>query len=121
VSKDEAEQYGQFVLVSPEAIASLEKFHALVGQPMTLNSGFRGPKHQEATCESICHAIECGDPKPCSITSRHMWGDGFDLPMQFYNPKDQQLACDAGFTFSYLEVDHLHVDQNPHDKPCVKK
>ncbi|MFT3771468.1 MAG: GH25 family lysozyme [Minicystis sp.] len=111
--------WGHFVLVSPAAVAALEAFRVAVGGPVSVNSGYRGPKHQESVCESLC-----GDPLGCSGTcannSRHMWGDGFDLPMSFYSSKYTKLACAAGFKFTYLESGtHLHVDQNPAYATCV--
>ncbi len=86
---------------------------------MSVNSGFRGPKHQESVCKGLC-----GNPLGCAGTcannSRHMWGDAFDLPMTFYNTADTKLACASGFKYTYLESGtHLHVDQNPAYATCV--
>jgi hypothetical protein len=113
--------YGNFVLLNPTAVASLEKFREDLGVPVEINSGFRGPRHQEDTCRSIC-----GDPLGCAGTcannSRHMWGDAFDLPMEFYTTQDTNLACSVGFKFTYLEAGtHLHIDQNPAYSTCVQE
>ena len=113
--------YGNFVLLSPAAVASLETLREDIGGPVSINSGFRGPRHQEDVCRSLC-----GDPLGCSGTcannSRHMWGDAFDLPLEFYNTHDTGLACDAGFKFTYLESGtHLHIDQNPAYATCVQE
>jgi hypothetical protein len=113
--------YGNFVLVDPEAVASLERFRMAVGQAVTINSGYRSPKHQEDVCNSLC-----GNPQGCSGTcanhSRHMWGDAFDLPLAFYTRTDEDLACNAGFKFAYLESGtHLHIDRNPAYATCVEQ
>jgi hypothetical protein len=113
--------YGSFVLLSPAAVASLEQFRENLGVPVSINSGFRGPRHQEDTCRSIC-----GDPLGCAGTcannSRHMWGDAFDLPMAFYTTHDTDVACAVGFKFTYLEAGtHLHIDQNPAYSQCVQE
>ena len=121
VSTEISGGYGHHVLVNPDAVESLQKFRDAVGVPVSVNSGFRSPKHQEATCISIC-----GNPLGCAGTcannSRHMWGDAFDLPMTFSSTKDTNLACAAGFKFTYLESHtHLHVDQNPAYAQCVQQ
>jgi hypothetical protein len=119
VGTEVSEGYGHFVLVSPPAVASLEAFRESLDVPVTINSGFRSPKHQEAVCEGIC-----GDPLGCAGTcannSRHLWGDAFDLPLSFYTTADENLACTVGFKFAYLEAGtHLHIDQNPAYATCV--
>ena len=119
VGTELSQGYGHFVLVAPAAVASLEAFREALDTPVSVISGFRSPKHQEDVCNSLC-----GDPLGCSGTcannSRHMFGDAFDLPLQFYTPADEQVACDAAFTFAYLEAaTHLHVDQNPAYATCV--
>jgi hypothetical protein len=106
-------------LMEPAAVASLDKFRDAVNVPVAVISGFRSPKHQEDVCRSLC-----GDPLGCSGTcannSRHMFGDAFDLPLDFYTTQDEQRACDAGFKFAYKESGtHLHIDQNPRNKTCV--
>jgi GH25 family lysozyme M1 (1,4-beta-N-acetylmuramidase) len=105
--------WGNFVLLNPKTVASLEAFRVSAGVSVSVNSGFRGPKHQESVCIGIC-----GDPLGCSGTcsnsSRHMWGDAVDLPLDFYTSTYSNLACDGGFNYTYLEAGtHLHVDQNP--------
>lgn len=113
--------YGNFVLLSPAAVASLEAFRQDAGVPVYVNSGYRSPKHQEDVCESIC-GDPYGCPGLCSNNSRHMWGDAFDLPLEFYGTYYTQLACDDGFKFAYLESGtHLHVDQNPAYAQCVQQ
>ena len=123
VVQTETAKYGQFVLVNADAIAALQKFHDLAGGQMKLNSGFRSPKHQEDTCQSVCpdhNPLGCTDT--CSKYSRHMWGDAFDLPTAFYNTTDTNLACQDGFKFTYLESGtHLHIDQNPAYATCVQQ
>jgi hypothetical protein len=105
--------------MSPDAGASLQKFRAAVGVPVSVTSGFRGPKHQEDVCNSLC-GNPLGCPGTCANNSRHMFGDAFDLPLAFYTKADEQLACDAGFKFAYLESGtHLHIDQNPAYATCV--
>ncbi len=121
VGTEVSQGYGNFVLADPEAVASLERFRVSVGQAVTINSGFRSPRHQEDTCRSIC-----GNPNGCSGTcannSRHMWGDAFDLPLAFYTRADEDLACTAGFKFAYLESGtHLHIDRNPAYATCVEQ
>jgi lysozyme len=111
--------YGNFVLASPEAVTALQQFRTLAAQAVTINSGFRSPKHQEDVCNSLC-----GDPLgcagTCSNSSRHMWGDAFDLPMTFYTTHYENLACQAGFHYAYLESStHLHIDMNPAYTSCV--
>jgi hypothetical protein len=116
----EVEQgYGNIVLMSPSAVQSLEAFAETLGVPVSVNSGFRSPRHQEDVCNSLC-----GDPLGCSGTcannSRHMFGDAFDLPMSFYTTPDERVACSSGFKFAYLESGtHLHIDQNPIYASCV--
>jgi hypothetical protein len=119
VGTEVSQGYGNLVLMEPAAVASLEKFRDAVKVPVGVNSGFRSPKHQEEVCRSLC-----GDPLGCSGTcannSRHMFGDAFDLPLDFYTTTDEQRACDAGFKFAYKESGtHLHIDQNPRNKTCV--
>lgn len=121
VGTEVAQGWGNFVLVKPEAVAALEEFRVTAGKPVIVNSGFRGPKHQEAVCVSIC-GEPLGCPGLCSNNSRHMWGDAFDLPLSFYSDYYSDVACDAGFKFSYLEAGtHLHVDQNPAYAQCVQQ
>ncbi len=113
--------YGNFVLLNPDAVTALEKFRGAVGVAVSVNSGFRSPKHQEDVCNGLCgHPLGC--PGTCANASRHMWGDAFDLPLQFYTQHDTDLACTAGFKFTYLESGtHLHIDQNPAYAQCVQQ
>ena len=111
--------YGHIVLMKPAAVAALEKLRLSLDVPVEVISGFRSPKHQEDTCRALC-----GDPLGCDGTcannSRHLFGDAFDLPLDFYTRADEHLACAAGFKFAYLESGtHLHVDQNPAYPTCV--
>lgn len=113
--------WGNFVLMNPVAVASLEAFRVDAGKPVSINSGFRGPKHQEAVCKSLC-GNPYGCPGTCSNNSRHMWGDAFDLPLAFYSNTYTDIACDDGFKFTYLESGtHLHIDQNPAYAQCVQQ
>ena len=119
VGTEVSQGYGNFVLLNPDAVKSLQAFRDSVGEAVTINSGFRGPKHQEDVCDSLC-----GNPLGCSGTcannSRHMWGDAFDLPESFYSSKYTNMACADGFKYTYLESGtHLHVDQNPAYSTCV--
>jgi len=119
VGTEISQGWGHFVLISPAAVDSLEKFRVSVGGPVSVNSGYRGPKHQESVCNGLC-GNPLGCPGTCSNNSRHMWGDAFDLPTQFYNSTDTNLACQDGFKFTYLESGtHLHIDQNPAYATCV--
>jgi hypothetical protein len=119
----EASSYGHRVLLDPDAVADLEKFRQTVATPFSPTSGFRGPKHQEAVCKAKCGAIECRNSAgrvTCSRYSRHMFGNAFDLPYEFYSRHYAQVACDAGFHFAYNENhDHLHVDGNPDISSCL--
>lgn len=113
--------YGHFVLVDPTAVGALERFRQSVGGAMSITSGFRSPRHQEATCTSLC-GDPLGCPGTCANASRHMWGDAFDLPLEFYTKTDEDLACGAGFKFAYLESGtHLHIDRNPAYATCVEQ
>ena len=113
--------YGHFVLAEPQAVASLERFRSAVGVAVSVISGFRSPRHQEDTCNSLC-GNPLGCPGTCANNSRHMWGDAFDLPLAFYTSHDEDLACNAGFKFAYLESGtHLHIDRNPAYATCVKQ
>lgn len=113
--------WGNFVLLRPEAVAALEAFRVDTGGPVSVISGFRGPKHQESVCNDLC-GEPLGCPGTCSNSSRHMWGDAFDLPLDFYSNYYTNLACDDGFKFTYLESGtHLHVDQNPAYASCVQQ
>jgi lysozyme len=113
--------WGNFVLLAPAAVQSLEGFREAAGKPVSVTSGFRGPKHQESTCVGIC-GDPYGCPGYCSNNSRHMWGDAFDLPLDFYSSYYTNIACDQGFKFTYLESGtHLHVDQNPAYATCVQQ
>jgi hypothetical protein len=119
VGTEVSEGYGHIVLMEPAAVQSLEEFRETLDTPVSVISGFRSPKHQEDVCNSLC-----GDPLGCAGTcannSRHMFGDAFDLPLEFYTSSDEQLACKVGFKFAYLESGtHLHVDQNPAYATCV--
>lgn len=111
--------YGNFVLASPEAVVALQNFRTAAAKAVTINSGFRSPKHQEDVCESLCgNPLGCAGT--CSNSSRHMWGDAFDLPMTFYTTHYANLACQAGFHYAYLEANtHLHLDMNPAYTTCV--
>jgi hypothetical protein len=121
VGTEIAQGYGHFVLVTPSAVAALQKFREEVSTAVSVNSGFRSPKHQEAVCNSLC-GNPLGCPGTCANNSRHMFGDAFDLPLAFYTATDEQLACNAGFKFAYLESGtHLHIDQNPAYATCVKQ
>jgi lysozyme len=113
--------YGNFVLLRPEAVDALEGFRVASGGPVSVISGFRGPKHQEDVCEELC-GNPYGCPGTCANNSRHMWGDAFDLPLDFYSNDYTDLACEEGFKFTYLESGtHLHVDQNPAYAGCVQQ
>ncbi len=119
VGTEVSQGYGRFVLMQPAAVTSLEKFRDALNVAVTVNSGFRSPKHQEDVCNSLC-----GNPLGCSGTcannSRHMFGDAFDLPLEFYTTADENLACSSGFKFAYKESGtHLHIDQNPAYTTCV--
>ena len=117
----EVARYGHRVLVSPAAVEALEGFAQRVGASVSVNSGFRGPRHQEDTCAGLC-GNPLGCPGTCANASRHMWGDAFDLPLAFYTKADEDRACAAGFKFAYLESGtHLHVDQNPAYATCVEQ
>ena len=117
----EVARYGHRVLVSPAAVLALEGFAQRVGVSVSVNSGFRGPRHQEDTCAGLC-GNPLGCPGTCANASRHMWGDAFDLPLAFYTKADEDRACAAGFKFAYLESGtHLHVDQNPAYATCVEQ
>ncbi len=121
VGTEVSQGYGDWVLMEPAAVASLEKFRETLNTPVTVNSGFRSPKHQEDVCNSLC-GMPLGCPGTCANNSRHMFGDAFDLPLQFYTAADEQVACDSGFKFAYLESGtHLHIDQNPAYATCVKE
>ncbi len=121
VGTEIAQGYGHHVLLAPSAVASLEKFRDSVGVSVGVNSGFRSPLHQEAVCKSLC-GDPLGCPGTCANSSRHMWGDAFDLPLAFYTAHDEDVACTSGFKFAYLESGtHLHIDQNPAYATCVKQ
>ncbi len=121
VGTEVAQGYGHFVLMAPAAVASLQKFRTAVGVPVSVTSGFRSPKHQESVCKSLC-GMPLGCPGTCANNSRHMFGDAFDLPLDFYTAADENQACNDGFKFAYLESGtHLHVDQNPAYATCVKE
>jgi len=119
VGTEVAQGYGNLVVMEPAAVESLEKLRESLNVPVSVNSGFRGPKHQEAVCNSLC-GNPLGCPGTCANNSRHMFGDAFDLPLEFYTMSDEQLACTVGFKFAYLESGtHLHIDQNPAYATCV--
>lgn len=121
VDTEISQGYGHRVLVDPDAVQALEDFRRKVDVPFSPNSGFRSPRHQEAICASVCKpsAKSCS---LCSAFSRHMHGDAFDLPVEFYSYKYAKVACDAGFLFAYDEAhSHLHVDMNPIYKTCAIK
>ncbi len=121
VGTEVAQGYGHHVLLSPSAVLSLEKFREAVGVSVSINSGFRSPLHQEAVCKGLC-GNPLGCPGTCANSSRHMWGDAFDLPLEFYTARDEDLACSSGFKFAYLESGtHLHIDENPAYATCVKQ
>jgi peptidase M15-like protein len=111
--------YGHIVLAEPKAVESLEKFRETLNTPVSVISGFRSPKHQEDVCNSLC-GNPLGCPGTCANNSRHMFGDAFDLPLEFYTTPDEEVACNVGFKFAFLESGtHLHVDQNPAYSSCV--
>jgi hypothetical protein len=111
--------YGHLVLVSPDAVAALEKLRDALGGPLVIVDGFRSPKHQEEVCNTMC-----GNPLGCTGTcgnnSRHIFGDGFDLPLALHDTTDEQRVCSAGFkSMSVEDSARLHVDQNPATSSCV--
>ena len=119
VGTEVSQGYGHFVVMTPSGVGALEKFRDTLNTSVSVISGFRSPKHQEDVCKSLC-----GNPLGCSGTcannSRHMFGDAFDLPLQFYTTADEHVACNSGFKFAYKESGtHLHVDQNPAYSTCV--
>lgn len=121
VGTEVAQGYGHHVLLAPSAVESLEKFREAVATSVAVNSGFRSPLHQEAVCNDLC-GNPLGCPGTCANSSRHMWGDAFDLPLEFYTARDEDLACASGFKFAYLESGtHLHIDENPAYATCVKQ
>jgi len=113
VGTEVSQGWGNFVLLNPNTVASLEAFRVSAGFAVSVNSGFRGPKHQESVCIGICgNPLGCSGT--CSNSSRHMWGDAIDLPLEFYSSKYTDFACNDGFNYTYLEAGtHLHIDQNP--------
>ena len=119
VGTEVSQGFGKFVVIEPAAVAALETFRNTVNIPVSVNSGFRSPAHQEAVCTSLC-GDPLGCPGTCANNSRHMFGDAFDLPLEFYTQARAQAACDSGFKFAYLESGtHLHIDQNPKSDMCV--
>jgi hypothetical protein len=119
VGTEVTQGYGHLVIMLPAAVDSLERFREALNTAVSVISGFRSPKHQEDVCNSLC-GNPLGCPGTCANNSRHMFGDAFDLPLEFYTTHDEQLACDAGFKFAYLESGtHLHIDQNPAYATCV--
>jgi hypothetical protein len=117
VGTEVSQGWGRRVLLDPAAVSALEEFRKSAGVPFSPTSGYRSPMHQEATCRSICGAAWC--PGTCAQYSRHMHGDAFDLPIQFYSYAYAKLACDSGFKFAFDESHtHLHVDMNPKYATC---
>jgi hypothetical protein len=119
VGTEVSQGYGHFVVMTPAGVTALEKFRDTLNVSVSVISGYRSPKHQEDVCKSLC-----GNPLGCAGTcannSRHMFGDAFDLPLQFYTTADEHVACNSGFKFAYKESGtHLHVDQNPAYSTCV--
>jgi hypothetical protein len=111
--------YGHLVLVSPEAVAALENLRDAIGGPLVIVDGFRSPKHQEDVCDVMCgNPLGCTDT--CGNNSRHIFGDGFDLPLALHDATDEQRVCNAGFkSMSVEDSARLHVDQNPTVASCV--
>lgn len=118
----------EFVVLDNNSVRALEAFASKFGTPSVI-SGFRGPVHQAAVCQSLCGAISCCGSKPqsgscqvtCAKSSRHMLGKAFDLGSQYLKAPYIQGACTAGFTFVYNESNHLHVDTNFAAGSCVKQ
>ena len=115
----EVQSYSRRVLLTPDAVAALESFRDMVGDAFTPTSGFRSPAHQEATCMGLCKAKWC--PGTCAQYSQHMFGDAFDLPVEFYSYHYASVACMSGFKFAYDEAHtHLHADTAPRSSSgCV--
>jgi len=105
--------YGHLVVVSPDAVDALEKLRDAIGGPLVIVDGFRSPKHQESVCNAMCgNPLGCTDT--CGNNSRHIFGDGFDLPLALHDATDEQRVCDAGFNSMSVEDNaRMHVDQNP--------
>lgn len=109
---DKARAYSTHVLVDPDFIVHLQKLREIYGGPVDISSGFRGPAHQHAVCQSICGKDSCTDSSgtvTCAYNSRHMWGAAADMDLKY-----ETAANKAGFGFVFHENGgtgpHLHVD-----------
>jgi hypothetical protein len=114
--------FSKRVLVDRVFVEKLEALRVAAGEEVTLNSAFRSPEHQEATCQSVCGCAQCvsdgrggnrcgnaGGKVTCAKNSRHMWGAAADMSLGFSG-----AARKAGFPFVFEEFGgsgpHLHVD-----------
>lgn len=87
------------VKVDPKLVERLEVLRAMVGKPITLNSGYRSPEYNKKV-GGAGH-------------SQHMQGKAADIMVAGMTSKELQvLAKKAGFTFTqtYPHLPHLHVD-----------
>ena len=87
-----------------KALDALQALRDEVGKPMLITSAYRSPEHNAAVG---------GSP-----TSRHMFGDAFDVVMVGHNPKTfEEAARRAGFRgFGYYPESSppfMHIDMGP--------
>lgn len=87
-----------------KALDALQALRDEVGKPMLITSAYRSPEHNAAVG---------GSP-----TSRHMFGDAFDVVMVGHDPKTfEEAARRAGFRgFGYYPESSppfMHIDMGP--------
>lgn len=90
------------LMIHPDSLDTLERFRALLGRPIVLNSAYRSPAY---------NARVGGAP-----TSQHMHARAFDVRLQGDNGRDlERLAIDAGFRGigRYPELGFIHMDTGP--------
>lgn len=88
------------VKVDSRLVNKLQMFRYIVGQPITITSGYRCPTHNKAVG---------GAPK-----SKHMEGIAADIRVEGMTPKQvAELADKAGFTGIGIYKNFVHLDIRP--------
>lgn len=88
---------GAYAVVQPHAVASLQAVRDQVG-PIEVNSGYRSPGYNATIGGS-------------ASSSRHMYGDGFDLdPVEATLDELHDACWAAGAGYVGVYVSHVHCD-----------
>jgi hypothetical protein len=111
-----------YVYIDPAMVAGLQSMRTQYGSAMHVNSGYRSPIHQRKVCLGVCGGGQTSC-EACAQCSKHMSGQGVDLPHSSPKCTFGKLACKpGGFHLIYNEDPggpHLHLDMGNKNPLCT--